>query len=93
MSKAKSLTTLITELQEENESLKSLKKHFNNMVRSEFGYSMTEIHDILNRHKAAEQKRQNKQFGQQQQGRASETNGVRQAAQGTESPSVVRYTE
>ena len=46
MSKTKSITDLVTELQNENESLKGLKKGFNTMCKAEFGYSIDELHSI-----------------------------------------------
>lgn len=47
MSKTKSITDLVTELQNENESLKGLKKGFNTMCKAEFGYSIDELHSII----------------------------------------------
>lgn len=68
MSKAKSISDLVTELQQENESLQSLKKLFNQACKNEFGYGVKELHDIITKQKLYEQKvkeRQAEKQGQQ----------------------------
>lgn len=47
MNQKKSITTLVTELQEENEKLQFLSKLFNNACRHEFGYDVKEIHQLI----------------------------------------------
>ncbi|MBP3261505.1 hypothetical protein [Pseudobutyrivibrio sp.] len=47
MANKKSITTLITELQEENERLNSLGKLFEKAVKNEFGYGTKELHQII----------------------------------------------
>lgn len=70
-SKAKSITELVTELQEENESLQSLKKLFNQAVKNEFGYDIKELHNVVTKWEQHEKKvaeRKNMQsYGQSQQ--------------------------
>ena len=63
MSKSKSISTLVTELQQENERLQSLKKLFNQACRNEFGYDVKELHNIVTKYKLYESKLQ--QQGQQ----------------------------
>lgn len=46
-SKTKSLTELITELEQENKSLQSLKKLFNQACREEFGYDVKGLHAVI----------------------------------------------
>ena len=55
-SKTKSITELVTELQEENESLQTLKKLFNQACKSEFGYDVANIHSMITRLKLYEKK-------------------------------------
>lgn len=47
MSKAKSITTLIKELEAENTSLKHLERIANQYCRLEFGCSQKELHEKL----------------------------------------------
>ncbi len=49
MSKTKSITDLVTELQQENESLRSLSRLANQYTRQEFGYSVRELHEIISK--------------------------------------------
>ena len=63
-SKTKSISELVTELQQENESLQSLKKLFNQACKNEFGYDVKTIHQMLEKQKLYEQRRAEKQ-GQQ----------------------------
>ena len=72
MSKTKSITDLVTQLQEENEQAKFFYKLFGQAVKHEFNYSVDELHEIILKYKAYESKyasresqRQEKQ-GQQQ---------------------------
>lgn len=63
-SKTKSISELVTELQQENESLQSLKKLFNQACKNEFGYDVRTIHQMLEKQRIFEQRRAEKQ-GQQ----------------------------
>lgn len=63
-SKTKSISELVTELQQENESLQSLKKLFNQACKNEFGYDVKTIHQMLEKQKIYEQRKAEKQ-GQQ----------------------------
>lgn len=54
MSKSKSISELVTELQKENESLQSLKKLFNQACKNEFGYDVHTIHQMLEKQLAYE---------------------------------------
>lgn len=68
MSKTKSITELVTDLQAENESLQSLKKFFNQAVKNEFGYDVKTLHEIITKQQIYERKvaeRQAKQQGLQ----------------------------
>ena len=58
MSKTKSITELIAELQAENESAKSLVRLFNQACRDEFGYDVKTIHQIIEKQAAYERRRQ-----------------------------------
>ena len=49
MSKTKSITEMIEELQRENEALQGLKKLFNKACKDEFGYEPKKIHEMLDR--------------------------------------------
>lgn len=62
--KTKSISELVTELQQENESLQSLKKLFNQACKNEFGYDVKTIHQILEMQKLYEQRKAEMQ-GQQ----------------------------
>ncbi len=66
MSKTKSITDLVNELQRENESLQGLKKLFNKACKDEFGYEVKQIHEMLNRCNMYDRKSQGN--GAQQQG-------------------------
>lgn len=63
-SKTKSISELVTELQQENESLQSLKKLFNQACKNEFGYDVKTIHQMLEKQRIYEQRKAEKQ-GQQ----------------------------
>jgi hypothetical protein len=56
MSKNKSISDLITEIQQENESLKGLAKLANQYCRQEFGYNVKELHQIIEKLNTYEQK-------------------------------------
>lgn len=62
--KTKSISELVTELQQENESLQSLKKLFNQACKNEFGYDVKTIHQMLEKQRIYEQRKAEKQ-GQQ----------------------------
>ena len=56
MSKTKSISDLVTELQEENENAKFFYKLFGQAVKHEFSYSVDELHEIILKYKAYESK-------------------------------------
>ena len=62
MSKTKSISDLVTELQQENESLQSLKKLFNQACKNEFGYDVKTIHQMLEKMNLYEQRKAEKQI-------------------------------
>ncbi len=62
MSKTKSISDLVTELQQENESLQSLKKLFNQACKNEFGYDVKTIHQMLEKLNLYEQRKAEKQI-------------------------------
>ncbi len=64
MSKSKSITDLVTQLQDENEQAKFFYKLFAQAVKHEFGYSVEELHDIIWKCDALERSFREKQ-GQQ----------------------------
>lgn len=77
MSKAKSISDLVTELQQENESLQSLKKLFNQAVKAEFNYDIKQLHDLitkweLHEKKVAERQAQQQRTQPQQQGQTAQ---------------------
>ena len=47
MSRQRSISELVTELQDENESLKRLERLANTYTKQEFGYSIKELHLLL----------------------------------------------
>lgn len=63
-SKTKSISELVSELQQENESLQSLKKLFNQACKNEFGYDVKTIHQMIEKQKLSEQRKAETQ-GQQ----------------------------
>ncbi|MCR5357169.1 MAG: hypothetical protein K6E63_07170 [Lachnospiraceae bacterium] len=71
MSKKVSITEQIEELQAENERLSNLQKLFEKAVKEEFGYSVKELHKIIDEH-AAEQPRKADKVKPAQQGQQSE---------------------
>lgn len=66
MSKTKSITEMVTELQRENEALQGLKRLFNKAVKDEFGYEPKNIHEMLKRCEMYDRKSQSN--GMQKQG-------------------------
>lgn len=50
MKQTKSIADLITNLQEENEKLQYLGKLFSKACRHEFGYDVSELHQIIEQH-------------------------------------------
>lgn len=60
-SKTKSISELVTDLQQENESLQSLKKLFNQACKNEFGYDVKTIHQMLEKQRIYEQRKADKQ--------------------------------
>lgn len=63
-SKTKSISELVTALQEENESLQSLKKLFNQACKNEFGYDVRTIKQMLEKQRLYEQRRMAQQSQQ-----------------------------
>jgi hypothetical protein len=60
-SKTKSISAIVTDLQQENESLQSLKKLFNQACKSEFGFDVKTIHQLLEKQRILEQRATEKQ--------------------------------
>lgn len=72
MSKTKSITDLVTQLQEENEQAKFFYKLFGQAVKHEFNYSVDELHEIILKFKAYESKYGNREtLRQEKQGQQS----------------------
>ena len=67
MSKTKSISELVTDLQQENESLQSLKKLFNQACKNEFGYGVNELHDLVTKQELYEKRKEEKKNNQNQQ--------------------------
>ena len=67
MSKTKSITDLVQELQKENESLKGLEKLANQYCKQEFGHTVKELHDIVRKQEAYERKMKEREASQQGQ--------------------------
>lgn len=67
MSKSKSISDLILEIQQENESLKKLEKLANQYCRQEFGYNVKELHQIIEKFQAYERKIQERTAAMQGQ--------------------------
>ena len=67
MSKTKSITDLVTQLQEENEQAKFFYKLFGQAVKREFNYSVDELHEIILKYKAYESKYGNRDAQRQGQ--------------------------
>ncbi len=66
MSKTKSITEMVTELQRENEALQGLKRLFNKAVKDEFGYEPNKIHEMLKRCEMYDRKAQSNGLNQGQ---------------------------
>lgn len=74
MSRTKSISDLVTDLQRENDSLQSIKRSVNALLKKEFGYSLDELHHIVDSHEAYEARKAEKKARQnngQQQYQAS----------------------
>ena len=67
MSKTKSITDLVQELQRENESLKGLEKIANQYCKQEFGHTVKELHDIIRKQEAYERRMKEREASQQGQ--------------------------
>lgn len=67
MSKTKSITDLVLDLQQENESLKGLKKLAQQFCKQEFGYTIEELHNIIRKQEAYERKIKEREASQQSQ--------------------------
>lgn len=61
---ARNISDLVTDLQNENEHLQHLQKLFNQACKTEFGYDIKGIHRIIEKQRAYELRRAEKQ-GQQ----------------------------
>lgn len=66
MSKTKSISEMVTELQRENEALQGLKRLFNRACKEEFGYEPKKIHEMIKRCEMYDRKAQGN--GLQKQG-------------------------
>ena len=86
MSKAKSITELVTELQQRNEELERLDKLANQWTKAEFGFSVKDLHRELQKVPALERKvRELQQARQgQQPPKFAKQNGA--AARGGQEP-------
>lgn len=67
MSKSKSITDLVTELQQENESLKGLERLANQYTKMEFQCTVKELHDKLYRLEMYERKARERDAARQGQ--------------------------
>lgn len=67
MSKTKSITDLVQEVQQENESLKRLEKLANQYCKQEFGYTVKELHNIIQKQEAYERRMKERKSAQQGQ--------------------------
>lgn len=67
-SKTKSISDLALELQQENDSLQAVKKLYqkivNTICKEEFGYDLNQVHNLIKKQEAYEQRRAERQ-GQQ----------------------------
>ena len=64
MSKQKSISDLVTDLQKENERLQSLYRLFGKACKNEFGYDIDTIHKMLEKQRLYESRKAAKQQGQ-----------------------------
>lgn len=60
-SKTKSISDLVSELQEENDRAKSIVKAFDAAVKHEFGYSTKELHRLIEKQELYERRKAEKQ--------------------------------
>lgn len=67
MSKTRSISDLVSDLQKENESLQRLAKIANTFCQKEFGYDMKELHEIVRLYEKNERKRNTNEPSQQGQ--------------------------
>lgn len=67
MSKPKSINDMLTELQKEAESARSLSKYFNMACKDEFGYGVKELHAIVSKYETIERRKREQQASQQGQ--------------------------
>ena len=56
MSRPKSISDLVKDIQKENESLQRLAKIANSFCQKEFGYDMKELHEIVRLYEKNERK-------------------------------------
>lgn len=61
MSKSKSISDLVLQLQKENERLTRLKKAFNRLCKEEFGYGVDDLHKIVKKQEDYEARKAEKQ--------------------------------
>ena len=67
MSRTKSITDLVQEVQQENESLKGLEKLANQYCKQEFGNTVKELHNIIQKQEAYERRMKEREASQQGQ--------------------------
>ena len=72
MSKTKSITEMVTELQRENEALQGLKRLFNRACKEQFGYEPNKIREMLKRCEMYDKKAQANGIQRQGQQTANE---------------------
>ena len=65
MSKPRSISDLVTELQKENDSLQYLRKLFNQAVKIEFKYDTRQLHEVIRKWELHEKRLTEKQAQQQ----------------------------
>ena len=65
MAKTKSITDLVLNLQHENESLQRLAKLANQYTKSEFGYSVQDLHKLIEKYEAYERRAREAKGAQQ----------------------------
>lgn len=72
MSKTKSITEMVTELQRENEALQGLKRLFNRACKEQFGYDPNKIREMIKRCEMYDRKAQSNGLPRQGQQPAHE---------------------
>lgn len=54
MAKSKTITEMVTDLQLENESLRGLQRLANMYTKQEFGYTVEQLHEIIDKYRIYE---------------------------------------